>query len=142
MTQTAGNPFFLEESVRTLAETGRLVGAQRAYRLGHALPPPPIPATVQTVLAARIDRLPPDAKRLLHTAASDLPGVDPGPEPAVNSVFPCLPPGSIAALQAWSFFWDWDRSRHQVRWMTAWDTDPADVTTFATGVRQILARSD
>ena len=78
----------------------------------------------------------------LHAAARDLPGVDPGPAPAVNSVFPMLPPHAIAPLQAWSFFWDWDRSRHQVRWMTAWDTDPGDVTTFATGVRQILARSD
>ena len=78
----------------------------------------------------------------LHAAARELPGVDPGPAPAVNSVFPMLPPRAIAPLQAWSFFWDWDRSRHQVRWMTAWDTDPGDVATFATGVRQILARSD
>jgi threonine aldolase len=78
----------------------------------------------------------------LHAAASDLPGVDPGPHPAVNSVFPILPADAIAPLQAWSFFWDWDRSRHQVRWMTAWDTDPGDIATFATGVRQILAGSD
>ena len=78
----------------------------------------------------------------LHAAASDLPGVDTGPRPDVNSVFPILPPDAIPTLQAWSFFWDWDRSRHQVRWMTAWDTDPDDVTTFATGVRQILAGTD
>jgi threonine aldolase len=80
--------------------------------------------------------------RLLHTSTSGLPGVDPGPEPAVNSMFPTLPPAAIESLQAWSFFWDWDRSRHQVRWMTAWDTDPGDVATFATGVRQILAGPD
>jgi threonine aldolase len=78
---------------------------------------------------------------LLHRAMCELPGVDPGPRPVVNSVFPILPPDAIGPLQAWSFFWDWDRSRHQVRWMTAWDTEQDDVATFATGVRQILARS-
>jgi predicted ATPase len=67
--RTEGNPFFLEESVRTLVETGILVGERGAYRLGQALPTTQVPATVQTVLAARIDRLPPDEKRLLHTAA-------------------------------------------------------------------------
>ena len=67
--RTEGNPFFLEESVRTLVETGVLVGEPGAYRLAQALPTIQIPATVQAVLAARIDRLPPEEKRLLQTAA-------------------------------------------------------------------------
>src|SRR5207247_6921633 len=67
--RTEGNPFFLEESVRTLAETGILVGERGAYSLGQALPTIQVPATVQAVLAARIDRLPPEEKRLLQTAA-------------------------------------------------------------------------
>jgi class 3 adenylate cyclase len=67
--RTEGNPFFLEESVRALIETGVLVGAPRAYRLVQALPASEVPATVQAVLAARIDRLPPEEKRLLQTAA-------------------------------------------------------------------------
>jgi class 3 adenylate cyclase/tetratricopeptide (TPR) repeat protein len=67
--RTAGNPFFLEESVRTLVETGVLVGEPGAYRLATALPTIQVPATVQAVLAARIDRLPPEDKRLLQTAA-------------------------------------------------------------------------
>jgi class 3 adenylate cyclase/tetratricopeptide (TPR) repeat protein len=67
--RTEGNPFFLEESVRTLVETGVLVGTPGAYRLAQALPTIQVPATVQAVLAARIDRLPPDEKRLLQTAA-------------------------------------------------------------------------
>jgi class 3 adenylate cyclase/tetratricopeptide (TPR) repeat protein len=67
--RTEGNPFFLEESVRTLAETGVLVGARAAYRLGQALAGIQVPATVQAVLAARIDRLPAEEKRLLQTAA-------------------------------------------------------------------------
>jgi class 3 adenylate cyclase len=67
--RTEGNPFFLEESVRTLVETRGLVGERGAYRLAHALPTMQVPATVQAVLAARIDRLPPEEKRLLQTAA-------------------------------------------------------------------------
>ena len=67
--RTGGNPFFLEESVRTLVETGVLVGERGAYRLAQALPTIQVPATVQAVLAARIDRLPPEEKRLLQTAA-------------------------------------------------------------------------
>jgi len=67
--RTEGNPFFLEESVRTLEETGVLVGKRGASRLAQALPTVEVPATVQAVLAARIDRLPPEEKRLLQTAA-------------------------------------------------------------------------
>jgi class 3 adenylate cyclase/tetratricopeptide (TPR) repeat protein len=67
--RTEGNPFFLEESVQTLVETGMLVGKSGAYRLAQALPTIQVPATVQAVLAARIDRLPPEDKRLLQMAA-------------------------------------------------------------------------
>ena len=67
--RTEGNPFFLEESVRTLVETGVLVGESGAYRLAKPLQSIQVPATVQAVLAARIDRLQPEEKRLLQTAA-------------------------------------------------------------------------
>jgi class 3 adenylate cyclase/tetratricopeptide (TPR) repeat protein len=67
--RTEGNPFFLEESVQTLVETQVLVGARGAYRLAQPLASLQMPATVQAVLAARIDRLPPEEKRLLQTAA-------------------------------------------------------------------------
>jgi class 3 adenylate cyclase/tetratricopeptide (TPR) repeat protein len=75
--RTGGNPFFLEESVRTLLETGGLVGTPGAYRLAQALPTIQVPATVQAVLAARMDRLPAEDKRLLQTAAvigTEVPG--------------------------------------------------------------------
>ena len=67
--RTEGNPFFLEESVRTLVETGVLVGELGAYRLARPLEGLQVPATVHAVLAARIDRLPPEEKRLLQSAA-------------------------------------------------------------------------
>src|SRR5262245_32059641 len=69
ITRTEGNPFLLEESIRTLVETGVLVGEPGAYRLGQMVPTIQVPATVQAVLAARIDRLLPEEKRLLQTAA-------------------------------------------------------------------------
>jgi len=67
--RTEGNPFFLEESVRTLVETRVLVGERGAYKLARALPGIQVPNTVQAVLAARIDRLPPEEKRLLQSAS-------------------------------------------------------------------------
>jgi class 3 adenylate cyclase/tetratricopeptide (TPR) repeat protein len=67
--RTTGNPLFLEESIRTLVETQTLVGERGAYRLAHALSDMQVPSTVQAILAARIDRLPPEEKHLLQCAA-------------------------------------------------------------------------
>jgi DNA-binding winged helix-turn-helix (wHTH) protein/tetratricopeptide (TPR) repeat protein/class 3 adenylate cyclase len=86
--KTEGNPFFLEESVRTLVEAQVMVGAPGSYRLapragsaprgrpgagnhqGSLLPiDMQVPATVQAVLATRIDALAPEDKRLLQMAA-------------------------------------------------------------------------
>jgi predicted ATPase len=69
ITPTEGTPFFLEESVRTLVETKALVGQQGTYGLTKPVQTPHIPATVQAVLAARIDRLPSGEKSLLQSAA-------------------------------------------------------------------------
>jgi class 3 adenylate cyclase/tetratricopeptide (TPR) repeat protein len=67
--RTEGNPFFLEESVRTLVETKVLAGERGAYRLAKASQTLQIPATAQAILAARIDRLAPEDKRLLQAAS-------------------------------------------------------------------------
>jgi threonine aldolase len=75
----------------------------------------------------------------LYEATAQLPGLSYDSAPEVNSVFPILPPHLIAPLQDWCFFWDWDTSRHQVRWMTSWDTTAADVDRFAAGVAAALA---
>ena len=74
--RTEGNPLFLEESVRALVEMEVLVGERGAYRLGKDPGAIQIPATVQAILAARIDRLPAEDKRLLQVASvigKDLP---------------------------------------------------------------------
>jgi len=67
--RTQGNPFFLEESVRTLVETQALTGERGAYRLTSPIQRLQLPATAQAILAARIDRLAPGDKRLLQAAA-------------------------------------------------------------------------
>src|SRR5438128_3708542 len=64
-----GNPFFLEETVRTLVETKALAGEPGRYQLTQPLQAIHIPPTVQVVLAARIDRLLPEDKRLLQVAS-------------------------------------------------------------------------
>jgi predicted ATPase/class 3 adenylate cyclase len=67
--RTDGNPFFLEECVRALSEVKALVGERGAFRLARPLQRLDVPPTVHAVLAARIDRLPPEDKRLLQAAS-------------------------------------------------------------------------
>ena len=64
-----GNPFFLEESVRALVETKALLGERGRYRLTRSLGAIQVPATIQAILAARIDRLPSAEKALLQSAS-------------------------------------------------------------------------
>ncbi|HWW90819.1 MAG TPA: hypothetical protein VNY35_08585, partial [Solirubrobacteraceae bacterium] len=64
-----GNPFFLEETVQTLVETKALAGERGRYRLTGPVQTIQVPATVQVMLAARVDRLAPGDKRLLQVAA-------------------------------------------------------------------------
>jgi predicted ATPase/class 3 adenylate cyclase len=65
-----GNPFFIEEIVRSLAETGVLTGRPADYRLGKRDPSVDVPATLEAVIAARVDRLPRSAKELLQAASA------------------------------------------------------------------------
>jgi len=67
--RTEGNPFFIEEIVRALAETHVIVGERGRYRLGKTMAAIQVPSTVQAVLAARIDRLSLEDKRLLQSAS-------------------------------------------------------------------------
>jgi class 3 adenylate cyclase/tetratricopeptide (TPR) repeat protein len=104
--RTQGNPFFLEESIRTLVETHVLEGERSAYRLLKAPTSAQVPATVQAVLAARIDRLPLEEKRLLQAAAvigeevpiSLLQAIGDLPDEALH--------GGLAHLQAAEFLYE------------------------------------
>src|SRR5262249_49126648 len=67
--RAGGNPLFIEEIVHALAACGSLAGRPGAYRLTAPLAAVAIPDTIQSLLAARIDRLGADAKEVLGTAA-------------------------------------------------------------------------
>ncbi len=104
--RTEGNTFFVEESVRTLVETYALTGLPGAYRLTQDVDTLEIPATVHGVLAARIDRLSAEDKRLLQTAAvvgKDVPfallqAIVEDPEDQLNA--------GLAALQGAEFLYE------------------------------------
>ncbi|HYB43951.1 MAG TPA: adenylate/guanylate cyclase domain-containing protein, partial [Candidatus Methylomirabilis sp.] len=67
--RAGGNPFFLEESIRELVQSGALVGERGDYRLDHPVTAIHVPSTVRSVLEARMDRLSPEDKRVLQCAA-------------------------------------------------------------------------
>ena len=67
--RAAGNPFFAEEIVRDLAERDVLHGEPGAYLSTEEVAEVSVPATLQATIAARIDRLAPEAKRTLSAAA-------------------------------------------------------------------------
>ncbi len=73
----------------------------------------------------------------LHRSLEGLPLVRVGAPPAVNSMFPMLDPTHAASLRNVADFYDWDLHRHQVRWMTSWDTTEAQVDLFVDAVRRL-----
>jgi class 3 adenylate cyclase/tetratricopeptide (TPR) repeat protein len=104
--RTEGNPFFVEESVRSLVEARVLAGQRGAYVLARPFESAQVPSTVQAVLAARIDRLAPEDKHLLQAAAvigKDVPypllqAIAELPEPALRE--------GLARLQAAEFLYE------------------------------------
>jgi threonine aldolase len=76
---------------------------------------------------------------LLADEVRQIPGVTVNQDVQVNAVFASLPPEAIEPLQAWSPFWSWDEAKHEVRWMTSWDTTEDDVARFTAGIRAQLA---
>jgi threonine aldolase len=115
---------FLRKQATQLPSKMRFVSAQFVEALSDGL-------WIQTAQQANTM-----AKRL-YDQLSDITALEITP-PEVNSLYPVLPPGIKKTLQDWCFFWDWDVSRNQVRWMTSWDTTEEDVDRFAAGVRAVF----
>jgi threonine aldolase len=80
-----------------------------------------------------------DMAMVLYDEVRNIPAIEVAP-PVVNSLFPALPRPLARALQEWSFFYDWDLSRQQVRWMTSWDTTKADIDAFVAGLGHFAGR--
>jgi predicted ATPase len=66
--RTEGTPFFMEEMVQALFEDG-VLQRNGAVKLAKSRNAVKVPATVQAVLASRIDRLPAEEEELLQTLA-------------------------------------------------------------------------
>jgi threonine aldolase len=79
------------------------------------------------------------ANAMAAKLAAAVEGVD-GPEITqavqANAVFATLPPGAAERLREQFFFYTWDERRREVRWMCAWDTEPADVEAFAAALAE------
>lgn len=117
---------YVRKSVTQLPSKMRFVAAQFNAILANGL---------WLELAQHSNRMTAD----LYARTTALEGVGFDGPPEVNSLFPVLPPAAIEPLREWCFFWDWNLARHQVRWMTAWDTTREDVERFADGVTEVLA---
>ena len=75
------------------------------------------------------------------TVCSILPGLlDLASPVAANAIFATLPTDAADRIRERVRFYDWDRSRGEVRWMTAWDTTEEDVDGFVAAVREELGR--
>jgi threonine aldolase len=85
------------------------------------------------------------AARLRDTLAAGiadgtLPGLAFTQDTAANAIFATLPTAAADRIRARVRFYDWDRARGEVRWMTAWDTTAADVDGFVAVIREELTR--
>ena len=115
---------FLRKQVGQLPSKMRYSAAQFVEALKDDL-------WIQTAATANL------SARALYDALSDVASLNLD-TPAVNSLYPTLSAPDRRRLQEWSFFWDWDLSRDQVRWMTSWDTSEADIRSFVAGVRHVI----
>ena len=77
--------------------------------------------------------------RLLEKEVSSIPGVRITQPVESNGVFAILPPGIIPLLQKEYFFYKWNETTNEVRWMTSWDTKEEDVYAFAGLIRSLLS---
>jgi DNA-binding NtrC family response regulator/tetratricopeptide (TPR) repeat protein len=106
-----GNPFFLEETVRTLVEAEALAGERGNYRLMQSVLTIQVAPTVQAILTARIDRLAPEDKRLLQTASVIGKDVPVALLQAIAETEETALPAGLARLQAAEFLYEVPLSR-------------------------------
>lgn len=76
--------------------------------------------------------------RRLYDGIASLPHVDCPVTPVVNSLFPIISSKDAESLRSVAPFYDWDSPRHQVRWMTSWDTRVDQVEAFCHAASQLV----
>jgi len=68
-TKVEGNPFYLEEAINSLIESGTLIRDNGSWKLTRQISETVIPSTVQGIITARLDRLERETKRILQEAS-------------------------------------------------------------------------
>jgi threonine aldolase len=93
-------------------------------------------------LAAHANAMTARLRSALEAGIADgtLPGLAFTQVSAANAIFATLPTAAADRIRERVRFYDWDRARGEVRWMTAWDTTEADVDHFVAVIREELAR--
>ena len=76
--------------------------------------------------------------RKLYAAVRDIPGVEVSRKVESNAVFARIPSQIIPALQEEFFFYIWDEDISEVRWMCSFDTEEADIESFASLLRSLI----
>jgi len=104
--RTEGNPFFLEESVRSLVEAKALTGERGKYYLAESPENIEIPPIARAILAARIDRLMPEDKRILQAASIIGKDVPLNLLQAIAEISADLLRGCVDSLLAAEFFYE------------------------------------
>ncbi len=76
--------------------------------------------------------------KLLADRVSNIPGIRVTQKIETNAVFAVLPPAAIEKLQRRYFFYIWDAAKHEVRWMTAFNTTEQDIEQFVSAIREAV----
>jgi threonine aldolase len=79
--------------------------------------------------------------KLLEDKVRSIPGVRITQKVEANAVFAAIPPEVIEPLQKEYFFYIWNESASEVRWMCSYDTTEEDVDSFAACIREKINRS-
>ncbi len=77
--------------------------------------------------------------KLLAKRAKEIPGVHITQTPQANAVFAIIPPSVATTLAAEFPFYVWNEARHEVRWMTSFDTTEDDVHRFTHRLSTLMA---
>lgn len=75
--------------------------------------------------------------RLLAEEAGKIKGVEITRKTEANAVFAIIAPEMKQELLQEYFFYDWDETRHEVRWMCSWDTTEFDVLRFIERIKKL-----
>lgn len=73
----------------------------------------------------------------LHSAVCKIPGVEVTQKPQSNAVFAKIPSAWVKPLREKYFFYVWNETIFECRWMTSWDTERSDIEGFSKALKEL-----